>query len=89
MGRADVVVASMLPVTSEAFGGVRMLRPAVSRDAAGIHMSQAGNRFHRFAISARSPDAATGDASFGRRDRRAPQLSPDASWTERVKVHAP
>ncbi len=30
MGRADVVAASMLPATSEAFGAVRRLRPAVS-----------------------------------------------------------
>lgn len=43
MGRADVVAASMLPATSEAFGAVRRLRPAVSRDAPGTRKPQASN----------------------------------------------
>jgi hypothetical protein len=78
MGSAVLVAASMLRGRFETLGAVRTLRPAVSRDAADTRKPQAGNSFHRFAISARSPDATTGDASFGRRDGRAPQLSSDA-----------
>ncbi len=59
MGRADVVAASMLPATSEAFGAVRRLRPAVSA-MRRAPVSRRPATFPRFAISARSTDAATG-----------------------------
>ena len=68
MESAGLAAASMLPVTSEAFGAVRRLRPAVNRDAAGTREPQAGNRLRHSALSTRSLDATTGDATPGRRD---------------------
>ncbi len=68
MGSAVLVAAAMLRGRFETLGAARTLSAAVSRDAPGARRPQAGNMFHRSALSARLRHAVTGDASFGRRN---------------------